>query len=580
MKFFDRISNTLMHGVFFVLMLMSIFLYKERMFADASYYLFHAINSGWFHVEHGRTVLALSQILPVLGTWLQLPLKVVLVLGSLGHEFFYYSVFLMCLYLLKDKRAALAVIAVHVIGQLSLYWSPMLEICYGAAFAVLFYSILQSNKWKDDKWLIFILVVQWFTMMSHPENFLLISLALGYHFLQNGFQKRIHLGLGVFTVVGFLIEVLTFSEYEKGHTQLVGDTTKATALNLLDKAYLSDVIGVFTTYFFDLLTLMFIAIMVMVSRKRWKELLLFLGSAVLLIVVVNQAKTADEYTRYNESMYNPLVYIVVFFYAYEVIGFTKKYFRFLAITFLLLISFFRLGWIYQHGEPLRVRTAQLERLVDYMQTLNGTKYSIDSRNIYYATWANSIESLFYSALDGKEETVSLITSVDLEFEKNFKKLKPEEFVFRRFELEPLDFLNDQYFQLDIGKYVPLNTATFKKAIAEYAKNITIELLGQESLEYGDSTRFLVKIVNRNTEPVPSLVDEQVFLSYHWYDEVGGQKVWDGKRTKLEVDVYDSYIQAITVILPEHKGNFVFVPDLLIEGKEWFNLRESYNVKVN
>tara|TARA_B110000503_G_scaffold137497_1_gene221782 strand:+ start:246 stop:1988 length:1743 start_codon:yes stop_codon:yes gene_type:complete len=580
MKRIASISNVFMHGIFILLMIMSIVLYKERMFADASYYLFHAINSQWFHVEHGRTVLALSQIFPILGTWLHLPLKVVLVLGSLGHEFFYYGVFLICLYLLKDKRAALVVIAVHVIGQLSLYWSPMLEICYGAGLSLLFYSILQSNKWKDDKWLIFMLVVQWFAIMSHPENFLLIGIAIAYHFLQNGFQKRIHLGVGIFTIVGFIIEILTFSEYEKGHSQLLGVEQKATALNLLDGAYLQDVIAVFTNFFFDLIALLVIALVYMTYRKRWKEMLLFIGSTLLLIVIVNQAQIANEYSRYNESMYNPLVFIVVFFFAYEVIGFATKYLRLTAIALLLIISFFRVGWIYQHGEPLRVRTAQLERLVDYTQTLEGSKYSIDSRNIYYATWANPIESLFYSALDGKEETISLVTSSDLEFEKNLQKLKPELFVFRRFELEELNFLNQQYFRLDTGNYFPLNTATFDKSIEAYVKNIQLELLEQESLKQKDSIRFLVKIINSNFEPLPSNVDEKLFISYHWFDEVGGQKVWDGKRTKLEVDVHESYIQTMTVILPEHEGNFVFVPDLLIEGKQWFNLPVKYNLKVD
>ncbi len=580
MKLFENISSKVMHGIFFILMIMSVFLYKERMFADASYYLFHAINSQWFHIEHGRTVLAFSQIFPIIGTWLHLPLKMVLVLASVGHEFFYYSVFLICLYLLKDKKAALAVIAVHVIGQLSLYWSPMLEICYGAALSVLFYSILQSNKWKDDKWLVFMLVVQWFAMMSHPENFLLIGIGIAYHFLQHGFQKRIHLGLGSFTLVGFAIEVLTFSDYEKDHSQIVGDERHATALNLLDGAYLQDVAGVFTNYFFDLIALLVIALVFMGVRKRWKEMLLLVGSILLLIVIVNQAKTADDYTRYNESMYNPMVFIVVFFFVYEVIGFAKKYYRSAAVALILIISLFRIAWIYQHGEPLRIRTAQLERLVDYTQTLGGSKYSIDARNIYYSTWANPIESLFYSALDGKEQTVSLVTSSDIEYKKNSSKLKPDMFIFRRFELEPLEYLHDQYFQLDTGNYQALNTAVFQKSVKQYAQNITIELLSQESLKHKDSTRFLIKVNNKNFEPLPSNADEQLFLSYHWFDEAGGQKVWDGKRTKLEVDVQDAYVQSMTVILPEHKGNFVFVPDLVIEGKEWFNLQVKYNLKVD
>lgn len=559
---------------------MAAVLYKERTFMDASYYLFHTINSEWFHVEHGRTVLALSQILPLIGTWLNLPLKAVLVLASIGHEFFYYSVFLICLYLLKDKKAALAVIAVHVIGQLSLYWSPMLEICYGAALSVLFYSILQSNKWKDDKWLFFMLVVQWFAMMSHPENFLLIALGLGYHFLQNGFQKRIHLGLGAFTIIGFVTEVLTFSDYEKGHSQIVGDGRNATALNLLDLNYLQDVLGVFANYFFDLVVLMIIALVFMATRKRWKEMALFFVSIVVLIVIVNQAKTADDYTRYNESMYNPLVFIIMFFYVYEVIGFTNKYLRTSAMALVLIIAFFRVGWIYQHGEPVRVRTAQLERLIDYTQTLGGSRYSIDSRNIYYDTWANPIESLFYSALDGKENTVSVVSSDDLQFKKNYINLKPKQFIFRRFELESLSFLNDRYFTLDTGNYISLNTVKFQKPIEDYAKNIKIELLSQESLKNSDSTRFLVKIINENKEPLPSSSEEHIFIAYHWYDAAGGSKVWDGTRSKINVDVYKSYTQVMTVKLPEHEGNFVFVPDLIVEGKAWFNLKDKYPLKVN
>ena len=53
-----------------------------------------------------------------------------------------------------------------------------------------------------------------------------------------------------------------------------------------------------------------------------------------------------------------------------------------------------------------------------------------------------------------------------------------------------------------------------------------------------------------------------------------------KRTKVEVDVHDSHIQSMTVILPEHEGTFNFVPDLLIEGKEWFNLKESYPLRID
>ena len=186
----------------------------------------------------------------------------------------------------------------------------------------------------------------------------------------------------------------------------------------------------------------------------------------------------------------------------------------------------------------------------------------------------------YSAIDGKEETLSLVTTDDLKYKTNERVLTPSNFIFRRFEIEPFSFLNSQYFQLNEENYVALNTAKLLKPVEEYATNIQIELLRQGSLKSKDSTQFLIKIINRNKEPIPSHIDAQVFISYHWFDEGGGQKVWDGKRTKIEVDVHDSYLQEMIVLLPEHKGNFIFLPDLVIEGKEWFNLQDKYNLRVD
>ena len=94
-------------------MVMSVLLFKERLYADAAYYAFFTVNKGWFHIEHGRTVLALSQVLPLIGYYLGFPLKVLLVLWSFGHELFFYLLFLIILYPLKDRAGAFALLLVH-----------------------------------------------------------------------------------------------------------------------------------------------------------------------------------------------------------------------------------------------------------------------------------------------------------------------------------------------------------------------------------------------------------------------------------------------------------------------------------
>lgn len=68
------------HLGFLFLAVLAIIFYAERMFADASYYLLHVINRGWFYIEHGRLVLTLSEILPLLGVHAGIPMKGLLVL--------------------------------------------------------------------------------------------------------------------------------------------------------------------------------------------------------------------------------------------------------------------------------------------------------------------------------------------------------------------------------------------------------------------------------------------------------------------------------------------------------------------
>lgn len=576
----DSFSTKVLHGLFFVLLLLSIFLYKERLFVDASYYFFHAINSGWFHVEHGRTVLAFSQVLPILGTYLGLPLKIVMILASLGHELFYYSIFLLCLIPLKDKASATAVLAIHVIGQLWLYYSPMLEICYGAALAVLFYSILNSGSYKKDIWLILIIIVQWFTMMSHPENFLLIAVAIAYHYANKGF-KFIQVKLAILLIIGFLVELLTFSEYESGHARLNDGDLQAGVGNLLDATYLGDVVSVFTGHYFDLLILFVVAIAVLIKQKKGKHLFILIGSVLFLIAIVNQAATANKFTRYYESMYNPLVFIVVLFFCNEVLNAKNTLVRNIGTVGLILIIGFRIYWIVDFGKPLQQRVTQIERVVDYAQNLGHSKYIINEKNIEreYSefNWGFPIETLLYSAADGKEQTISIAGTRDLGYKTNKADLTDSTFMFRRFEIHEHSFLNQNYFQLQNDEYHLLNST---KKGSDFKGKMQVEPYNWSRLEKNDTVFVPFKVVNTAKTKIPSNSENPILLSYHWLKEDGSVLEWDGPRTPLEVDLFNEHVQDIQIITPAYKGSFILVPDAVIEGELWFDLKEQYPVRVN
>src|SRR5437016_6070161 len=101
-------QTAIMHGLFAVLFIMAFYLYKERLFLDCGYYIFYAINDQFFQVDHHRFVLAISQLLPLAEVYAGAGLKTVLITYSISHVLFYYLLFLIVVYRLKDPAAGIA----------------------------------------------------------------------------------------------------------------------------------------------------------------------------------------------------------------------------------------------------------------------------------------------------------------------------------------------------------------------------------------------------------------------------------------------------------------------------------------
>ena len=226
--------------------------FKERLYADSSYYIFNTIDSGFFVTPHHRIVLAISEIVPLIFFYLGASLKLILVAWSLGHVLFYYSVFLVAFYKFRNESAALAVILLNVIGQTWLYFSPMLEICYGAALLIIFKILLDENKLTRWRWF-WMIILEIFILTSHPENFVIFFFVIGYDILKSGFRKNPHLLLLLVFIAAIIFKTQTFSEYEGGKINFMTDTNQNHLYeNLWNKVYLSDLWSLFRDYYFDL----------------------------------------------------------------------------------------------------------------------------------------------------------------------------------------------------------------------------------------------------------------------------------------------------------------------------------------
>lgn len=583
MKAKNRLLEFALHGIFAVLFVMSVILYKERLFADSAYFFFHAINSGCFHVEHGRILLGLTQITPLIGYYLQLPLQFLLILNAVGHELFYYGVCLLLFYKLNDHAAALAVLVLHLMGQLWLFYVPTLEISYAAALAVLFYALLRNEKYKDEKWFILLLVIEWGILFAHPANLFFIPLILIYDMLKRGWHKVVHGSSWGFFAIAIVVRVLTLSSYDQKKVQGIDNSVSS---NVFSLEYWSEVFDVFLTYYPDLLILTTILFVFLIWKKQFIELALFVLATIFFLLATSIVSPLNQFSFYIEVLLLTVVFVGVFFVLFSFWDKLKGTAKTVSLLLILSIVFFRIYWIWDFGQVFRDRMIQLERVVDYAQTLGGSKYMIDKENLQRSysnvSWANPIEALLISAIDRKEHTLSLITNDDLEFENNQKRLSDSTFIFRRFEVENHSFLNEKYFQLDKEAYGFLNQASLSVINDEFIEKIKIEPY-REGMNYTFSTldtiHFPVRIINDNEEPLPSKMEGQIFLSYHWYKE-GDLHEWDGFRTPIEVDVWHSHVQDIMLAIPKVKGSYELRFDVVIEGEMWFELEGRVKVIVN
>ena len=573
-----------MHGIFFVLLVMSIVFYKERLFADGVYYFFHVVNSGWFHVEHGRIVLGIGQILPVIASQLQIPIQFIAIISSFGHELFYYLLFLFITIKLKNRNLGIAFLLAHLIGQLWLYYTPMYEICYGGALALVFYGLLTSRKIEDDKWKLAMVVCLWFALTSHLENTVVLFYLILFDILERKFIRPLHLPVLMLLFIGVGIEFLTLSSYELSNLKNPFDED-ASFLNLLKPDYLWALFKLFLNYYPEILIFNAFSILFLAVKSKWKTLVVFVGANASLLLAINNKANAIDFIRYFESMYYPLVVLCVFTFLFSVYKLLSKQLMLLTGTLLLLCMGLRLVWISSYGIALKERSLQITGLVDQLQLIpDRDKAVINKANIVKSidliNWALPIEAMVFSSFDGPNESISLITYDQYTYNKKDKGLDSSNFLLREDEIMPLRDLNKKYFSLSKNPYKTVNTAKNTANLDVIGNNLKVQFLSSNlEVTKGDSSYFRVQIENKSELTLPSSLDEKIFLSYHIYDSANDVIVWDGKRTPIQIDVSNEFHQNIIVKSPVKAGAFTIVPDLVVEGKSWMNLKEFSNLNV-
>lgn len=574
------VNRIVPHLPWLVLIGLATFLYKARVFADSGFYVSQFINNQSFWIECQRIVLGISQIIPLIGVWLGLEIKYVLILYSLSHVIFFYFLFLFVYYGLRDRRSGLLIILSQTVGIMYSFFTPMFELYYGVPLLITFYAIWRLPFRFRTIWVL--LVLEILILLSHPLAFMLFVFLLLYDFTKKTAKPlKFYIPVVLVFIGAVAFKYFVMCEYESAKLGWQFNYTENKQyLQLINPAYYK-VLGLFMVrYYAEVLIAFVIVVFMLANRKQWFRLLVVAGTFFVYVFLVNSAYTVSP-SRYMEQVMFPFVPIVFIplIYGFPTVG--RQGLLNISILLVSALIAYRLSVIYYGSEIFTKRVAQMEQLIEVARQKGGNKFIVSNDVIDHGytqlNWSYPIESMLLSAIDGNDISVTIAPEEDFYFDNNNNKISASQFIFRKWELKNQTWLNKRYFHLDIGAYRLLNDSTPNKNISTTANNLRI-VIGSKSIYSAMDTVWIpVTIKNKGNIPVYSGKNNKVFLSYFWV--VNNDVLnWNEIRTPLQADIKGIMRQDIKVAVPREKGRMQLKVDI-IANDNWLGIYSQEDVLV-
>lgn len=572
------------HLPFILLALLSFFLYRERLYADAGYYLLNAINSDSFWIEHDRYVLAISQLLPLTGVWLGLGMKPILIIYSVGHVLFFYLLFIFVYFGLGDRRSGLVLILLQTVGILQSFFTPQFELYYGIGLLIAFYAIFRQGirGWFA---ILLMIVFEFFSITSHPMVFLLFVFLMLFDIQKKGPRDWKLYILFILVYAGALyFKHTTFSVYEHGKLNWpLNDNDNKQYLNLTSPDYLLK-LGLFLFHYYaEVIALWVIGILMLLRHNAFGKALLVIISFVGYLALVNSANAANDYSLYVEQIYFPLVFIALIPVIYYYPRTARPGLNNIAFLSLAGLILFRFLMIYNGSKPFMRRTQQIENMIASAGQMGGSKFIASEgqfeRPYSMINWSYPIESLLLSSCHGRDSSITIAPQADINYQQNFKKLRPYNFLFRKWEIYNCSRLNSNYFALKSGQYKALCDSLAPPNDYPYIiSNISIIINPGTYYKAFDTIYIPVTIRNISDLPLRCNNGDRISLSYFWFHKKE-MVDWDGLHTPLETDVYHSLTQNMAIATPSQKGRYRLMVDIKVENKMWFGLSAQADMLI-
>lgn len=454
-----RMARLLGHLGLLIYLALSILMARERvLLTDSAAQLFELIQRGTFVIYDHRYTMAITQLLPLLGIKVGLPLPLLVVLYSIAAPLLAYLAFLLLAYRWHNTRSALLLL-LPLFCIRHTFFHAISETYSLMIYATLLHALLQRQPNTLLHHVALVLCTA-ACVFIHPIGMFFVLFLLGYHFVdQHRLRPSLNLLIGAVVLIATAIVKL---QLPSGHDSSYMPTLPDVVYRLTHPSELPVLLGLVTTPCGLFALLFYAAALTWHCReRRWLHLawgLIFNVAFFLLSVVVYHTDTGHIAL---ERTWLPLVF-------FAAVPLTDRHFPIPAprcllsiACALLLFTDVRLVALSHH---YRQRLDAMQTLVDTNRR-QGHRKVVSPRKDFeshfrYNSWATAFETLILSSLASPDSSATLY----LEEQEPFRADHPDYQVTDAYLAVPWNrlwkysTLNPRYFRLPAEPYVAIDAS--------------------------------------------------------------------------------------------------------------------------
>lgn len=441
---FHRISG---HLLFLVLLIYSIVYAAERFtYSDSAWQFFQRMNYEEFYFPSGRYGVVITEIPLYLAVKLHLPFKVLVYVFSSSYILIYYFIWAICIYLLKNTKAGIAILLGTFMGVREGFLHPVTETHQCLIFSILLYAVLSYNFERTSLKFGCTIIVALLVLFSHPVGVFSAGFAVVLYLLEQR-TLRSPVALVILAIL-IIIPLWRFLFPTDNYDASFYNQLKAPEIS--EGSSENGALNFITLHFSHFYWLPELAGLLTVTwlsvRKEWLKLgLLTIGVCSYVTIACITYRTGDS-SILMERAFLPAFFMINLVLAGLMVE-DQKINKFLPMTLLLFFALNGIHYINAGCLMYKKRVAYLDKLIQRGINQGSDKYFMAEQDVDRETilipWALSTETLLYS-------TFKYGQSISITFENEI--CDPKSVRLSRDLCLPATDLNPHYFKFSNHEY--------------------------------------------------------------------------------------------------------------------------------